>query len=131
MTSDLNMKDKLIVKEDVQMNDFKSVGLFVMIQKLDIYAYRNNYDFEGNLIKQIFMDNYGQLIKMYDEMKESEFSAKQKIVLLNHQLETFLEQKNRLADVLRRLNVYRDSLDDQGVSLTEAYHSLQKSSKDL
>lgn len=131
MTSDLNMKDKLIVKEDVQMNDFKSVGLFVMIQKLDIYAYRNNYDFEGNLIKQSFMDNYGQLIKMYDEMKESEFSAKQKIVLLNHQLETFLEQKNRLADVLRRLNVYRDSLDDQGVSLTEAYHSLQKSSKDL
>ena len=131
MTFDLNMKDKLIVKEDVQMNDFKSVGLFVMIQKLDIYAYRNNYDFEGNLIKQSFMDNYGQLIKMYDEMKESEFSAKQKIVLLNHQLETFLEQKNRLADVLRRLNVYRDSLDDQGVSLTEAYHSLQKSSKDL
>lgn len=31
MSSDLNMKDKLIVKEDVQMNDFKSVGLFVMI----------------------------------------------------------------------------------------------------
>ena len=31
MTSDLNMKDKLIVKEDVQMNDFKSVGLFVTI----------------------------------------------------------------------------------------------------
>ena len=68
MAKDLSFKDSLLLKEDVEFKDFKS--------KLDIYAYRNNHDFEGTLIQQSFFETYEFLVNQNEQLKSSEFKIK-------------------------------------------------------
>ena len=71
LSEELSVKDSLVSKQPTTILEFKT--------RLDVYHYRNNYEFEGNLLKQSFMDNYGQLIKMYEQLKEESALDKQEL----------------------------------------------------
>ena len=123
LTKELKVKDELISKENQDMKDFKT--------KLDIYEYKNNYDFEGNLIKKSFMENYGQLIKLFDEMKESEMIYRNKSMSQAADIDKLKDKAAKLADVTRRLYVYKEELDNWGTRLVEDFHKLKRGVKDI
>lgn len=112
------MKDSLVSKQPTTVHEFKT--------RLDVYHYRNNYEFEGNLLKQSFMDNYGQLIKMYEQLKEEAALDKHELAHASAMLKTILGDKDRLGDVTRKIHIYREQLEVFSVELQERYYKLQK-----
>ena len=47
--------------------------------KLDVFEYKNNFEFEGKLIKAAFMENYGQLLSLVEGYRETERTLKQQL----------------------------------------------------
>lgn len=118
LAKDLQVKDQLLIKteKDVPMKEFKS--------KLDIYEYRNNYDFEGSLLKKSFLDNYSELVKICDELREQEVKFKEKIFMNGIQLEKFSETKSKLNSLSRNVYLYKEQLEVKLQTLEANYHPL-------
>ena len=123
MAKDLNIKDTLLMKDNVEFKDFKS--------KLDIYEYRNNYDFEGNLIQQSFIENYEYLITANEDLKNLEFDTRQQLSTANHNLENFVSQRNSMKLALNDFTKLKDDLIDVKETFVKDSSRLVKAIKDL
>ena len=117
------MKDSLITKQPRTSQDFKT--------KLDIFAYRNNFEFEGVLLKQAFMDNYGELISMYDNLKENYISMTVELKEVTEERNKIISDKGRLEKVHQTTFLYKEQLECLVYSLTEEFYKVSDSFKSV
>lgn len=96
MAKDLKIKDTLLLKGEVEFKEFKT--------KLDIYEYRNNYDFEGNLIQKSFMENYEYLMNANEHLKTTEFETREELSTAKHTLSALIEQRKEMKKSLIALS---------------------------
>ena len=123
MAKDLSIKDSLLLKEKVEFKDFKS--------KLDIYSYRNNFDFEGTLIQQSFFENYEFLMKQNEELKNSEFELKQQLLSCEHTLESLKKKYNQSCKSITEFTNLKKSLVELREPLIAGYRKADSNLQEL
>lgn len=94
--------------------------------KLDVFEYKNNFEFEGKLIKAAFMENYGQLLSLVDGYRETEAQLKKQLHEATLELEFLRAKHMESGKHHSRLQHIREDLDVLSVGLVEAWHRVDK-----
>ena len=118
-----NHKGGQTTAENASLPEFKS--------KLDVFAYKNNFEFEGKLIKAAFMENYEQMLGLVEGYRTSEATLKKDLQEARTEL---LFLRTKYAESRKnhtKLQSLREELDGMSISLVEAWHRVDKAASQL